>query len=538
MGTTHQFTADTVGKSLGIEAELDAAKQEYVQKLETSMEHVTPVEDEKVVAADFDAEQVRQIAKQNLNMLAGIAMPTVFEFLFPPVLLAAWQLLRQNVENVATNPKVALGIPRGHGKTTLIKLFILYCILFTNRKFILVMSATATLAENIIADVVDMLEEKNVISLFGYWKLGVEKDTQSIKKFGFRGRTIILAAIGAEGSVRGLNLKNERPDVMVFDDVQTKECSESQVMSESLERWMIGTAMKAKSPRGCLFIFAGNMFPGNWSILKKLKKNPGWIKFISGAILADGNVLWPELRSKESLIKEFDDDIAMAHPEIFLSEVMNDTEAGINTRTDLSKIKVWPWADHELPQGKFVLIDPSNDKAQSDAVAIGYFEVFDGIPALKEVYEEQLSPGDTIRKALVLALKNGVKCIVVEANAYQYSLLYWFTFICEQVGLEGLHFVDVYTGSYSKNHRISDTLKSLTSGEIILHKNVVSQVISQISNWKPMKRDNVDNILDLLSYAQRCVDQYAPLMSTEADMEIAEAMTARVRRGTPGAIVG
>ena len=75
-----------------------------------------------------------------------------------------WDLMKQNVKTVITNPKIALGIPRGHGKTTLIKLFIVYCILFTDRKFILVMSATATLAENIIADVIDMLNEKNIIN--------------------------------------------------------------------------------------------------------------------------------------------------------------------------------------------------------------------------------------------------------------------------------------------------------------------------------------------------------------------------------------
>jgi len=41
----------------------------------------------------------------------------------------------------------------------LIKLFALFCILFTGRKFTLITAATSALAENIIADVIDMLEE-------------------------------------------------------------------------------------------------------------------------------------------------------------------------------------------------------------------------------------------------------------------------------------------------------------------------------------------------------------------------------------------
>lgn len=479
--------------------------------------------------SSFNADQVRSIASLDLNMLAGLAMPTVFKFLFPPILIAAWELLLDSLKSAKTRfPQIALGIPRGHAKTTVIKLFILFCILFTKRKFILVTSSTAALAENIIADVVDMLNESNIIKLFGQWKLGVETDRQDLKKFGFRGRNIILAAIGAEGSVRGLNLKNERPDVMVFDDIQTKECSESKIQSEALERWMIGTAMKAKSPGGCLFIFAGNMYPGSYSILKKLKTNPNWIKFISGAILADGTALWEDLRSRESLIEELDNDIALGHPEIFFSEVLNDTEAGINTNTDLAQIKPWPWDEHDNPQGKFIIIDPSNDKANSDAVAIGYCEVYDGTPALKEVIEERLSPGNTIRKALLLALRTCSKLIAVESTAYQYSLLYWFGVLAEQYHITGIQFVEVYTGSFSKNSRIAEMLKALTQGEIIIHQKVRSQVVYQISNWNPLKRNNVDGILDLLSYMQRVLELYGPLLVSETNVEALEAGQAKV----------
>jgi len=35
---------------------------------------------------------------------------------------------------------------------------------------------------------------------------------------------------------------------MIFEDIQTRECADSKVESDKLERWMIGTAMKAKSP--------------------------------------------------------------------------------------------------------------------------------------------------------------------------------------------------------------------------------------------------------------------------------------------------
>lgn len=470
--------------------------------------------------ASYENDKIKAIAKEDVNMLGGLAVPEVFNIPFSPVLIAVWTLLKQSLDIIKDFPKVALGIPRGHGKTTLIKLFILYVILFTDRKFVLICSATATLAENIIADVIDMLDESNIVRLFGSWRIGIETDRTDLKKFGFRGRNIIIAAIGAEGSVRGINLKNERPDVMIFEDVQTKECSESKIQSDALERWMVGTAMKAKSPRGCLFIFSGNMYPGPHSILKKLKSMPSWTKFISGAILADGTALWEEIRSKESLIQEFADDIELGHPEIFLSEVLNDTEAGINTNTDIAQIKPWLWKEHEVPQGKFIIIDPSNDKATSDKVAIGYFEVYDATPGMKAVIDERLSPGNIIRRSLLLALRTGTRLIAVEATAFQYSLLYWFDQISTQLGITGIQFVEVYSGSYSKNSRISDAMKALTAGEIILHADVRSAVVHQIANWNPLKRNNEDGILDLLAYSTRVLEMYGPMLATDESEQI------------------
>lgn len=485
---------------------------------------------ETVASASYEREQVYEAARNDLDFLAALAIPLVFRFAFPPVLKTAWSLMVQATGKVRDFTQLALGIPRGHAKTTVIKLFILFCILFTSRKFILVISATASLAENILADVVDMLDEPNIKAVFGDWRLGIEKDTQNIKKFTFRGRNIILAAIGAEGSLRGLNLKNERPDVMLFEDVQTRECADSQVQSETLERWMVGTAMKAKSPMGCLFIFIGNMYPTKYSILKKLKENPRWIKFINGAILADGTALWPEQQPLEQLLGELENDIAMGHPEIFLAEVLNDDTAGVQTRVDVSRVQDCHYsAEHsEMAQGKFIVIDPATDKNGADPVTITQFYVFDATPVAIEIKESQLSPGETIKEALKMAFRHNCRVICVESNAYQYSLLYWFDHISKQLGIAGMHFCELYSGTKSKNGRIADMIKQLNVGEILLAKEVRSLVLHQIFSWNPMKRDNVDGILDTLTYAPKAIELYGPLMETATTIINADYETAAV----------
>ncbi len=452
--------------------------------------------------------EIQEAAKSSLDFLASLAMPTIFVFLYPLVFQSVWKWLLEYTHRVRDFSQLALGLPRGFGKTTLIKIYILYCILFTKKKFILVISSSATLAENILADVIDMLEEPNIKKVFGDWKIGLEKDTQAIKKFGFRGRNIILAGLGAGTSLRGLNLKNERPDVMIFEDVQTRECADSQTQSDNLLRWMVGTAMKAKSPAGCLFIFVGNMYPTKYSILKQLKTNPTWIKFITGGILATGESLWEELQPLKQLQAEFSNDLAMGHPEIFYAEVLNDDTATANNLIDLSLLPTYPIQAGDISAGNFVIIDPATDKIGADAVSVGYFEVYDTKPVLRYLTEDRLSPGDTIRVALKYCMEHNCRVVGIESNSYQYSLHFWFNHICTQLGIQGIESVELYSGTLSKNSRILTMFKSYMAGEIYVHPECKAAAHLQISQFNPLKRDNTDGILDLLTYAPKMIDLY------------------------------
>jgi hypothetical protein len=479
-----------------------------------------PIETDSIQEHSFNTDQVTELARTNLDFLAALCMPMVFTYCFPPVFISVWIWLLTYVHKVRDFSQLALGLPRGFGKTTLMKVFIFYCIIFTKKQFILVISHSASLAENIISDVVDMLDEPNVKRVFGDWRLGIEKDTQGLKKFGYRGRNIIIAGIGAGSSLRGLNIKNQRPDVMIFEDIQSREQAESEILSANLEKWMIGTAMKAKSPAGCMFIFVGNMYPTKHSILKKLKHNPTWTKFIAGGILADNTSLWEELQPISQLLAEYQNDLSMGRPEIFCSEVLNDENASSNNLIDFSELPVYPVQASDIPIGNFIVIDPSNDKVKSDAVSIGYFEIHDSLPVLIEIVEAQMSPGDTIRNGLTMALKHNCKVICIESNAYQYSLLYWFDFFCQQLGISGIQAVEIYSGETSKISRILKMIRAYRAGEIFVSPDCRAAVHLQITEFNPLRRDNTDGLLDLLVYAPRVVAMYGELIVSLSEIQL------------------
>ena len=353
-----------------------------------------------------------------------------------------------------------------------------------------------------------MLEEPNIKTVFGDWKAGAETDRTELKKFGFRGRNIILAGIGCEGSVRGLNLKNERPDIILMDDIQSREQADSKLQSEKIENWMISTLMKAKSPKGCMFLFVANMYPTEHSLLRKLKKNPTWIKFIAGGILEDGSSLWEDLQPIKQLITEFQNDLAAGKPEAFYSEVLNDENASANNLIDLSALPDYTYQEGDIPAGNFIIIDPATDKKGADANSIGYFEVHDTKPILMDLTEGNLSPGDTMREAIKFALKYNCRLVMCEGNAYQYTFIYWFEQVCKQLGISGINCCPIYSGTKSKNARILQMITSYAAGEIYVHDSCKPDVHLQVSQFNPMRIDNTDGLLDLLCYAPRVMLEF------------------------------
>jgi len=467
-------------------------------------------------------DQAIEGCRSSLDFLAALCVPEIFRFLYPPVLKAIWQMLTTAGLKESGKDRLSLGIPRGFSKTMLLKLYVVWLICFSNRRFILVVCNTASLAENFIADVADILSSSNFLRVFGDWRMTLEKDTQELKKFHFRGRSVILAGLGQGSSLRGLNIKFVRPDIILMDDMQNREQAASPVESVKVLSWMIGTLMKAADTGRCLYVFVGNMYPFEGSILKKLKTNGAWVSFVTGAILEDGESLWPELRSVEDILTELENDESLGHPEIFFSEVMNDDVAGSRSGVDFSKINVW---DSSKPpdsdaQAGFVIIDPSAGKKKSDAVVIGACLIFDGEPVLREILVGRFNPGEQVNNSISLAAKYGLQVIVVEGVAYQSTLCYWMEMRRLQLGLTALRIVEINPRGMQKNARILSALKQLTAGveRIWVHPTVRSAVTHQITYFDPLRPNNVDDILDILAYLYQVIAENKSILLRPLEM--------------------
>lgn len=477
------------------------------------MAEVTPV-----VAS---AEEAREKAK-GLNFLSALAIPEIFEFPFPPFFIYLWQVITSALGEERKFPKFALGLPRGHAKTTWVKILLLFTIIFTKRRFILVVAASDEMAAAIISDVCDMLDGRNIVSLFGNWREYCERDRVGNKKFRFRGRDLILKGVGINSSFRGIQEKFRRPDVMVFDDAQSRECALSETQAQEFIEKFNGTALKTKAPNGCVYIYIGNMYrdmvlreEGAKKIygcmLRNLQFNKAWTSIIVGGILADGTALWEDLQPLEQLKAELLDDIEAGTPESFMAEVMNDPKGGALKYFDFSRVLPYPYPEDFIPDGKFIMIDPSLGKKKSDGQSVILYYLIDGVPWCREIREIQKSAPDLVDDVIQWAIQEQVPLICAEDYAYQATLISWFQKWCELHGIQGLEFVGINRGKIAKNAYILSMFKDVMARKVNIHWDCSSQIFDQIAFFDPTTDKNRDDILDNLAYARQIAEEHGEL---------------------------
>lgn len=495
--------------------------------------------EESLLQEYYSTEELRDAMLQSMDWFAGIALPEVATMKFPDWYSWLWERLTKSLMDTGRNfDKYAVGLPRGHGKTMVVKLLVLFAVLFTGRKYVLIIGANLKKAEAILSDIADMLDSPNIRRIFGCWRFDIKRDTTNLKRFSINGRTVILEAAGQGTAIRGSQQDNSRPDLMVFDDAQTKECAESLTESDSYANWFYGTALKAKSPIRCMYIYIGNMYkdlklvdtPGKEvyaCMLRNLHRSPEWTSFVVGGILSDGSALWEELQPLRQLMSEFRGDLEAGRADIFFAEVLNDPQTTVSHYLDADKIGFYEISPEYQHQGNFIIIDPATSKATPDQIAIGYHEVYDNVPVLAELINDKFSAPKIVSNTLEMALRHNCSLIIVEANAFQYSLVEWFQFFCAQMGIVGIHIEPMYTKGVSKNARILKFFQQWQEGKYLTTKECRGPMLSQALTFDPKITTNVDDILDMGEMASQACVKFRHLMDIPGDLSVSHRLSSQ-----------
>ena len=472
------------------------------------------------VSFTASVEEAKARGKVDFNFYAGLMLGEVYESPFPPFYLALANLCLSPGSDPYTLLRFALGLPRGFVKTTFIKVITCYLIHYEFNDFILAVCATDLLAQNFIADIDSMLSDPKVESIYGMWSATKDSDNAKQKIGYMNGSRVVLAARGAGASVRGINIHHKRPNLIICDDIQTREGALSEAQNDALIEWFTGTLLKCLSKKGAnrKVIFLGNMYPGD-CLLKILKDNSEWVSMVTGAILSDGESLWPELQPVHSLIAEYKHDEQMGKGHIWFAEVQNDP---LDAKYRLLSGPIPSSFDSlkgTAPDATFITVDPAGFRKNSDDNVIALHAVYDSIPVCVSLTGGVWSPKETVKNIIITALENGVSIIGIESVGYQQSLKFWVEEFLKKMGLQNdILVVELKTNNKTKLSRIRDYISELMEGSAGMFSEPRAAFSYYASLYKIDKSDNRDDYLDAPAYGKQLMTNYGHLLKSRAKL--------------------
>ena len=477
--------------------------------------------DVRTIICNMSDVDVKTKLATDLNFFAHFMLGDTFKYEFPPLLVMVWQVLVQSVAALQDYVGIAnlvLGIPRGFAKTTLIKLYVVYCLIFTRHTFIVNVGNIEKNSSNLLKDVADILDSDIVRLYFGDYDADMVVNQSDFKYFKFYGQKCILRSKGALTSMRGINVDNRRPNIIIMDDVQDEENAKSDIESSKLYDWIFNTLLRTRSPDGAINIYVGNTYPHKGTIITKLAEDPEWISLILGAILEDGTSLWAELHPIQLLLSDYNAAVRAGNEAGWLAEFMNVMDTARNDRFDkvamqnnydsldpftLSLINV-PY--NPTVDGKFIVIDPASTKKNADEHAVALVYIVGSKIIVRDVVHKRLTPKEAIRIAVSLAIREGAWTVFIEDVAYQDTLIYWFN---EELKTNQLwthlqstfKLLPINPRNRSKNSRILQLFKQINVGDIVIHPTAQVAVGNEGIAYIATKSDNEDNVLDACHYA-------------------------------------
>ena len=199
------------------------------------------------------------------------------------------------------NARVAIAAPRGYAKSTIIALvYPLWCVLYGKESFVLIVSSTSDQAILRLNDIKKQLET-NPLLLSDFPEVCRNK-----RQVPWRNNRILLpngamiSAYGAEQQLRGVKKGEDRPGLIICDDLENLEQVREEQQREKLKLWFSGTLINAGHP-GTNFVVTGNVLHYD-SLLANLLDpilSPGWIakKYKAIEKFSDHPELWEQWTS-------------------------------------------------------------------------------------------------------------------------------------------------------------------------------------------------------------------------------------------------
>ena len=225
--------------------------------------------------------------------------------------------------------KVAIAAPRGWGKTSIVALaFMARYILFRHTRFICYINkshdAASLQTENLRRELVT---NRFIKAFFGSVRARSLNDSEFEEVFSKKSWVAYDTLVwprGAGQQVRGVLYKNDRPGLIVIDDLEDPQKIENDDIRKGWYEWLYADVIKAV-PRIHKYwkIVYIDTLKHEDSVLQKLLDSPEWESIRLEACDDNFNPTAPEFMSKEDIEKEWQDHVDAGQTDVFFRELRN-----------------------------------------------------------------------------------------------------------------------------------------------------------------------------------------------------------------------
>lgn len=341
-------------------------------------------------------------------------------------------------------------------------------------------------------------------------------------KHNVTGNIATILAVGITGQVRGFNIDDYRPDLIVGDDLCNEENTATPEQRQKIGNLWFGALQNSLAPasEAPLAKMALLQTPLNREdLIENCAKDPQWNTLTFGVFDAEGNSRWPQRWTTEELLKEKEAYIRRGQYSLWMREKECRLVAGDSMPFDTDWLQYYD----EAPSGGITLlaVDPasSESKTADDTAIVAVRIIGTKIYVLEIFAERGVMPDACSAKFFEFVWKYSPIKAAIETISYQ-KVLKWY--IEQDMVRRRLYLpIDEVKDRRKKHDRIMQAiLQPLQSREIFLKKNSTDSVklIQQLGDFSPGV-DGKDDVLDALAMAITSVNPAQRFQAQGADQE-------------------
>lgn len=442
----------------------------------------------------------------------------IAEILFPERFYLPFSPLHDEIFRVLDNDsinKVVITAFRGFGKTSIVDLaFPAKKILFRDKKFIPLISCTATQAvmqsENLKRE---LLTNPDVNKIFGSIRPAPGNPVADFSKEAWvtDSGTLVLPR-GAGQQVRGILFGNNRPDLIIVDDLEDSEEVLNEEYRKKLKKWFFSDVMNSVSrhKKDWKVVYIGTLLHED-SLLATLMNDKEWAHVdipLFDPYTKGYKSNWPDYMSDAEVLALVDEYRELGLLDVLYKEYANVVKAG-ESGWNQGYFKYYDEPIEDKMIETVIIVDPAKSSTMESAfsaIEAWGINLADSKLYLRDLEAERLPSDQVIEHALNMADIFGARVIGVETTGIGDWVKYSFT-NAASVRSKVYEFIWLEAGEKGKERRTAWLLPFYKRGNVFHNKAVSGPLEAQLLSFPYCKRwdciDAAAYVIKLLEEGQR-----------------------------------